>query len=225
MRKNPWMKLYTLTLSVFAALAFGCDDPAGVVTILTTDDYVVSDVTGVYAVDTITAGEEQLQEDDNTVAYSMPFDFPFYGVDYGTVYGSTNGHVWFGSDDGSYDEVLEDYITPVVAGWNDDLDSDSFGEGLRIQSFTNPDRVVFDWDTETHSQVGENILNRFQIVLYATGEIVIHYLAFDPGVGCFDYGSGLNDNDVDTLINLTDILDIEVCRLGGRSYSFVPVAP
>ena len=111
---------------------------------------------------------------------------------------------------------------PIAVAWNDDLNSESAGQGLRVQAFTDPDRVVFDWDTETHSGGGGGDLSQFQIVFHATSRIVFHYIAFDPDTTCEDVGSGLTLGDGLEAIDLSAALDTEACTLAGRSFEFRP---
>ena len=57
--------------------------------------------------------------------------------------------------------------TFLMAGY-DDLDSGTYGSfGYKIES----DRVIFYWDTETRADAKENLLNRFQIILYSDGRV------------------------------------------------------
>ncbi len=125
----------SVVLLVVALLSFaplGCSDSDPEAVFLASDTYYsLWDITYLDpAVDTITTAALQIQDDDDEGLYTLPFSFDFYGVTYTDTWPTTNSHVFFGTQDSNYDEVLLDYNTPVAVVWNDDLDSDLLPELL-----------------------------------------------------------------------------------------------
>jgi len=59
--------------------------------------------------------------DDNSWAYTLPFDFPFYGTYYRTIYISSNGLITFIGSDSSWGNSIE-WLTSklaIAAAWDD----------------------------------------------------------------------------------------------------------
>ena len=79
---------------------------------------------------------------------------------------------------GSVDELTEEDDpdhTYLMAAY-DDLSTDEAGSfGYEIQE----DRVVFYWYTETYDDSGNDLLNHFQIVLYADGRVQWNFILAD----------------------------------------------
>lgn len=222
MGKHHYSRFLAIAAMLLAALSIGCDDATGG---LGGDAwYSVTEITASTPTpDVIDDPEDTVQDDDSSFSYDLPWTFTFYGTEYTDAGGSTNGFITFGTESSDYDIDLADYGDPVIAAWNADLDSESYGEGTRVQSFSDPDRVVYDFDLETHDQADEDILNHFQIVLFQTGEIVFHFIDFASDVDCYDEGSGISIGDNTEYINLTTLFGVDMCTLGGRSFQFTPI--
>ncbi|HDH50328.1 MAG TPA: hypothetical protein ENH04_02875 [Nitrospirae bacterium] len=105
-----------------------------------------------------------------------------------------DGNIWFETDTNDYDFNLRtcDDNGPCIAGWNQDLDSEDYGE-YRVQRKTDPDRVVIEWITETYddNDDGLDVLNNFEIILYKNGEIRVNYNYFNCAI-CRDSSSGVS---------------------------------
>lgn len=171
--------------------------------------------------------------DDEVEDFDLPFTFSFYGVDYDAITVDTNGHLWLGDGHSSeYDLDLptgdgsagDNVGVPVIAAWNTDLSSDAFGRGVRVEFQDEPNRVVVDYQTETYDDEDEDLVSRFQIVLYESGEVVFHYYYFDNAATCDDLGSGISESDDDDFVDLSDALGADVCDVADqRSFMFEPI--
>ncbi len=116
------------------------------------------------------------QDDEMTWAYTLPFDFSFYGELYvaGTSIGITsNGQICLEDDSTCVD--YENNITsqlhgPFIAPLWTDLNSTNTG-GIFITE--TPEYIVIRWETEEYDVPGE-VLN-FEVVLYSNGNIKFNY--------------------------------------------------
>ena len=158
--------------------------------------------------------------DDEHHVYTLPWTFAFYGKAFPEITQDSNGNIWFEHPNDNYEIDLPsgDGFGRVISAWNDDLDSDDYGDGFEIQYKTDPERVVLSWDTETHEDRNSDYLNRFEVVLFPDGRIRIDYKYFDCSY-CYDNGSGISRGDEVHYINLTEMYDY-VYNLEGRSFLF-----
>ncbi|MFC1696898.1 FG-GAP repeat domain-containing protein [Nanoarchaeota archaeon] len=162
-----------------------------------------------------------LSGDDEGREYDLPWTFEFYGEEHDTVLFDTNGNLWL-----PYDQC-EEYCTygsegmlaeyGVISIWNDDLDSGDYGLVV-VENKTNPNRVIFNWETETYSDGGDNLLNLFQIILFENGTIRYNYNYFNCD-SCDDDGSGVGKGDEKSITSITDQFDY-VYNLAQRSFEF-----
>ncbi len=137
-----------------------------------------------------------------SVAFELPWIFPFYTGNYTSLTADSDGNIWF-STPGS---------GPHIAVWNTDLNSYYHG-GVFVQTKSDPDRVVIQWQSETASLAGYGINNDFEAVLYADGQIQLNYTSI---TGTTDSGSGLNDGITTTSLPAT------VPALSGMSILMTP---
>lgn len=126
-------------------------------------------------------------EDDEYVAVTLPFAFPFAGSDYSTVWVATNGAVQLGAlgDSGDIDYDLWDHAeeflsdnAPLISVFNVDLEGSSGTVHYRELA----DRIVVTWN-ELGSNVNSSAASTFQLQLLDDGTIILGYngILDDPG--------------------------------------------
>ncbi len=109
--------------------------------------------------------------DDGYWSYTLPFEFPFYGVNYSTIYISSNGLITFDGSDASYDNSIpllaqKLAIAPAWDDWNTISPHD-------IYIWTNSTHIYIRWDVRSY---GPNITNcNFEAWLSAGGVIQFDY--------------------------------------------------
>jgi hypothetical protein len=136
--------------------------------------------------------------DESTVTYNLPWQFTFYGQPYGAITADTNGNIWFSENPNTIISAHSFSLANtgqgrVIAAWNDDLSSSYYG-GVFIQSKTNPDRVVIEWQTETYTDEGLFVPNNFETILFPDGRVRIDYRSITTDDGN-DSGSGISKGD------------------------------
>ena len=109
--------------------------------------------------------------DDCFYTYTLPFEFPFYGLRHTTAHVGTNGYVTFSEGDGEYSETVFEFARlPRVAAFFDDLQNLS-GGATYVKVLQ--DRIVVTYDRVAHYPAGGS--NTVQIQLYSDGRIVMAY--------------------------------------------------
>lgn len=120
--------------------------------------------------------EQQFYEDDDSMSFALPFDFPYFGetIPAGTeIYICSNGFVdlgHFSSDylNLGYELIRNKRIAPL---WLD-LVISFWTEGHDIYITSNPDNLVIRWAAKTCSAGGPV---NFELILYADGRIQFNY--------------------------------------------------
>ncbi len=117
--------------------------------------------------------------DDASWAYTLPFAFPFFGVEYTSLFVCSNGFVDFASNEAEWQNSDSGLISAkrIAAMW-DDLRTDGSGEDIFIDASV-PGEVTFRWKAETYS--GAYPCN-FSITLYQDGRIRCHYGSGNTGL-------------------------------------------
>jgi hypothetical protein len=158
--------------------------------------------------------------DDTSHSYTMPWSFFFYSQSFTSVTQDSNGNIWFeySNDDYNFDLPTGGGHGRVISAWNNDLKSYYYGDGFEVQHKSDPERVVFRWETETYEDADDALLNEFEVVLFPDGSIRVDYNLFDCSY-CDDSGSGISSGDGVNYISLTDEYD-DVYYLEGRSFLF-----
>jgi hypothetical protein len=142
--------------------------------------------------------------DDSQATVALPWSFPFYGASYAQVEVQSNGGVNFvpGTFLGTVSSCLPDaFASDVLVFW-DDLDPSSGGDVYAWQDTANGnDRFVISWeDVPPFFGIG---VGTWQIQLYPTGAIELHYLDTDLGDPADDDGAnavlGIQDASGGTL--------------------------
>ena len=100
---------------------------------------------------------------------TLPWAFPFYGVDQSEVTIDGQGAITFdGGDPALTDECLPEHSLDIAVYWDDDLTATDVFAEVR----TSPDRLVIKWLVDSNSHPGSG---SFQARLFATGVIEFHY--------------------------------------------------
>lgn len=150
--------------------------------------------------------------DDASWQYTLPFDFPFYGINYRTIYISSNGLITFIGSDASWGNSI-----PALAGqlaiapaWDDWVTYDPYD--------------IYIWQNST------NVGIRWYVAAYYDRSIVANFetiLSFD-GVIQFNYG--YNNGTVSATLGISngvgDILAEDATNLNYiNTIVFIPFQP
>jgi hypothetical protein len=129
--------------------------------------------------------------DDCSVAFALPFPFPFFHQTYTTVFVNNNGHLTFSFDEGDYTETIGEFTwQPRISAFWDDLivrlccgQPAPANAGLYVNDQF-PDRFVVTWfHQQEYCCVGDSTI---QAILFADGRIQFAYngvTALDAIVG------------------------------------------
>ncbi len=108
--------------------------------------------------------------DDASWAYTLPFDFPFYGVNYSTVYISSNGLITFLGPDSSYWSDIPELARKlaIAPAWDDWVTYDPYD--------------VYIWQNSTHvgirwfaRHISGSAVANFEAILRIDGVIQFNY--------------------------------------------------
>ena len=117
--------------------------------------------------------------DDQFWQYTLPFAFPFYGVNYTTAYISSNGLIDFGSGTNEWQNSDAGLIAKIrIAALWDDIHTGGTGEDIFIDT-TVPDQITVRW--KGHMVNGGSLCN-VSITLFSDGRIQFHYGAANTGL-------------------------------------------
>jgi len=123
---------------------------------------------------TNTTQELGLTGDDQTKLYSLPFSFPFYGVNYNSVYICTNGFLSFTSNSNKYrPDPIPNTNAPnaLIAPFWRDLNPAAGGGSITY--YSGSDKFVVTWNNiKNYSNSNRQT---FQVVLYPDGTIEFRY--------------------------------------------------
>jgi subtilase family serine protease len=108
----------------------------------------------------------QWHGDDSSWEYTLPFDFPFYGIPYRTLYVSSNGLITFVNPYGSFGNNLA--IAPAYHDWVTYDPHD-------IYIWENETYIGICWDVREYSST---TVGTFEVILNATGVIQFNYEHF-----------------------------------------------
>ncbi len=122
---------------------------------------------------------------------TLPWAFPFYGVDQTEVTIDGQGAITFdGGDPDATDACLPEHSLDIAVYWDDDLTATDVFAELR----TAPDRLVIKWLVDSDSHPGSGT---FQARLFPTGVIEFHY-------DDLDLGHPLANNGRDAVVGIQD---------------------
>jgi len=120
------------------------------------------------------------RSDDGSWPYTLPFTFPFYGVNRTTVNVCSNGFLDFTSTSAPYsnsDAGLKAAVR-IAPLWDDLMTNQNTGDDIYIDA-TVPNQVTIRWKGVTYS--AHNAVN-FAVTLYADGRIRFHYGTGNTGL-------------------------------------------
>jgi subtilisin family serine protease len=115
--------------------------------------------------------------DDDYAEVSLPWQFPFYGVNKTSVKISSNGYLTFGTDGTDYsNDPIPDPTDPndFIAPFWDDLNPSVGGEVYYYYDSAN-DRFIVEWFEVPHYFYGGPYT--FEAILYPDGEMLFQYLS------------------------------------------------
>ena len=116
--------------------------------------------------------------DDCSVAFALPFPFPFFNQTYTTVFVNNNGHLTFNFGEGDFTETIGEFprqprISPF---WDDLIVTLCCGEPANAGFYVNdqlPGRFVVTWlHQQEYCCVGDSTI---QAILFADGRIQFAY--------------------------------------------------
>lgn len=108
--------------------------------------------------------------DDSSWSYTLPFDFPFYGVYYRTIYISSNGLITFLSPDSSFGNGMQELATKlaIAVAWDDWVTYDPYD----IYIWQTGAQVGIRWYVRAW---GSYAIANFEVILSANGIIQLNY--------------------------------------------------
>ncbi|MEN3044672.1 MAG: nidogen-like domain-containing protein [Candidatus Hydrothermales bacterium] len=115
-----------------------------------------------------------LTGDDQTLQFSLPFSFPFYGKNYNSIYICTNGFMSFTSNSNKYtpDQIPNSNApNALIAPFWRDLNPAAGGGSITY--YSGSDKFVVTWDNIKN--YGNTNRQSFQVVLYPNGTIEFRY--------------------------------------------------
>jgi len=137
--------------------------------------------------------------DDDETEVVLPWNFPFYGVDYTSIWVGDNGGIRFSSGEIQYGNgcmpsapdpntgLIDD---PDIAVFWDDLQVDALGSAAAIYAWEDVagGRFIVAWEDIPPFAIGFDGAT-FQVHLYPGGDIELHYADVDFGI------LGVTNND------------------------------
>ncbi len=119
--------------------------------------------------------------DDTYGTVSLPFAFSFYDTTFDSIYISSNGWLSFSNPspleyiNPSFPNYEDRYIYALAPFWDDLIAQDN------IYVWTTPEFVVVEYSN--YEYLGGQYIGNFEVILFASGEIVFQYESIDNDVG------------------------------------------
>jgi hypothetical protein len=116
--------------------------------------------------------------DDASWQYTLPFDFPFYGVYYRTIYISSNGLITFLGPDASCGNSMPSLAQKlaIAPAWDDWITYDPYD----IFIWQNSTHIGIRWYVRAYDAYGSDVVANFETILSADGVIQCNY-GYDDG--------------------------------------------
>ncbi len=150
--------------------------------------------------------------DDEEETLTLPWNFPFYDVDYSSVTIGANGGVRFTTGDVGLGSCLPaTFGAPNIAAYWDDLDPSLaalLGGGIYAWEDTANSRYIISWENIEHYTIFPTTDGAtFQIHLYPSGSIELHYTDLGMGDPTFNDAASatIGIQDVDTAADLDEL--------------------
>ena len=127
--------------------------------------------------------------DDQQGSITLPFSFPFYGVEHTSANVSSNGYLSFSTSATEYfNQPLPNTSEPndAVYGIWDDLTTSSGGSIYFYDDVEN-NRAILQWQDVPHLNEAAGPFT-FQIILYPNGNILLQYESLGEGAGSCTVG-------------------------------------
>ena len=109
------------------------------------------------------------QADEQMWAYTLPFEFPFFGTTYTQIYVSPNGFIDFTGSEPSYYDDMQSRLR--IEPFGCELRTDLAGGDIYIDQ-SEPNRVIIRWAAHYYST---DYPYNFAVVLYSNGSIRFDY--------------------------------------------------
>jgi len=147
--------------------------------------------------------------DDESWEYTLPFPFPFYGVEYTRVYISSNGLITFLGPDSSWSNSIPDLAgkLAIAPAWDDWCTDVRPGDDIYIWQ-PDPDCLVIRWKAVAY--YNNSIEANFETALFRNGTIVFFYGSSNgvvsATVGVSNGGGSIIAEDLNNLNNIDTIV-------------------
>jgi len=149
--------------------------------------------------------------DDGSWAYTLPFDFPFYGISYRTIYISSNGLITFIGPDSSWGNSISALAgkLAIAPAWDDWLTYDP----CDIYIWQNSTHVGIRWYVR---HISSSAIANFEAILSVNGVIQFNY----------GYNDGLTSSTIGISNGAGEILAEEATNLNYiNTIVFTPPIP
>jgi len=160
--------------------------------------------------------------DDMSWRYTLPFDFPFYKVNYKTIYISSNGLITFTDPDPSPSNSITDLArkSAIAVAWDDWITNDPYD----IYIWENSTHVGIRWFVRAYSST---TTANFEVILRRDGLIRCNYASCDglvtTTIGISNGAGHIIAEDTTTLDFINTIVFSPY--LSGHDVAVVDVAP
>jgi hypothetical protein len=135
------------------------------------------------------------QADDQSWSLTLPWPFPYYGINRTSVWVCSNGYLDFGSSTADYSNSDASLLSAVrVAPLWEDLVTTGTGDDIFVS--TNASYVAIRW--AAHTYTGSYAVNA-EVVLYRDGSVKFNYGAAQSGIGGATIGLSAGDSSHYTL--------------------------
>jgi subtilisin family serine protease len=147
--------------------------------------------------------------DDGSWEYTLPFPFPFYGVEYTRVYISSNGLITFLGPDASWSNSIPNLAgkLAIAPAWDDWRTDRRPGDDIYIWQ-PDPDCLVIRWKVVAF--YNNSIEANFEAALFRDGTIYFLYGSSNgvvsATVGVSNGGGSIIAEDLDNLNNINTVV-------------------
>jgi subtilase family serine protease len=138
-------------------------------------------------------GNRQTLNDDDSRQVSLPFNFPFYGINRTTLFVNSNGNVTFNSGDTDSTPSVAEFVTGgsrIAALWHDfNPATTTSPNGVYVRTTTSGgSRAIITWSNVPEFNTTNS--NTFQLTLFSDGRIRMSYQAIASKDGLVGISNG-----------------------------------